>query len=172
MDGIPNTPGGASDEASQPVAICPTCGETVPLARFCGACGASLAAEPGPTSGVAVAVATEPAQPAEADQVASAPAAAAPYLPPVPPPPPMWQAGSDQAAPAGPAAPVAGDGKTCPWCGAVNPPGATTCSSCKATFPTPEGDEALERAARERIEEMQKEINKPRGSSWWPFRSR
>ena len=50
---------------------------------------------------------------------------------------------------------------------------AATCSSCGATFPTPEGDEALERAARERIADMQADISKPRGgASWWPFRSR
>ncbi len=73
---------------------------------------------------------------------------------------------------AAPLAPEAGEGKTCAWCGTVNTPDATVCAACDATFPTPEGDEAMERAARARIEDMQAEINKPRGSSWWPFRSR
>ncbi len=54
----------------------------------------------------------------------------------------------------------------------MNAPDAKTCVSCDAAFPTPEGDEALERAARARIDDMQADINKARGASWWPFRSR
>jgi hypothetical protein len=69
-------------------------------------------------------------------------------------------------------APPQPPGKLCNWCRVVNTPDALMCSACGAKFPTPEGDEALERAARERIEDMRSDINKTRGSAWWPFRSR
>lgn len=71
-----------------------------------------------------------------------------------------------------PAPPFSGEGKVCNWCRVVNAPDAVACASCGATFPTPEGDEALERAARERIADMQADINKARGAPWWPFRPR
>ncbi len=150
MDGIPNTPNGAPADALQPSAVCPACGATVATqATFCGACGEVL-----PTPDVG----------REAAQVA--PAAPVPVQP----------ATTTSRAQAGELAlSAAGKGKICSWCGAVNAPDAKTCSSCDATFPTPEGDEALDRAARERIEDMQAEISKnskSRGSSWWPFRSR
>jgi hypothetical protein len=169
MDGI--TPGGAPPDASQPTVVCPSCGTTVAKARFCGACGADLpAAAHAPTmeplTGGSIGVPTEPTElPAELTDAAEGDLAT------------EREAIVATPAPSGPleapdAAPVAGDGKACPWCGAISPPGASTCASCNATFPTPEGDEALERAARERIEAMQKEINnsKARGSAWWPFR--
>jgi hypothetical protein len=62
-------------------------------------------------------------------------------------------------------------GRTCPWCDAVNPPDAVRCVACAAVFPTPEGNEALERAAQARIRSMESELNERRGG-WWPFRSR
>lgn len=68
-----------------------------------------------------------------------------------------------------PVAPVA-DGRACLWCGAINPKGAARCATCDAVFPTPEGDAALERAAQERISEMEKQLRQRGG--WWPFRSR
>jgi hypothetical protein len=43
--------------------------------------------------------------------------------------------------------------------------------ACAAVFPTPEGNEALERAAQARIQSMESELNERRGG-WWPFRSR
>jgi hypothetical protein len=53
----------------------------------------------------------------------------------------------------------------------VNPPDAVRCVACAAVFPTPEGNEALERAAQARIQSMESELNERRGG-WWPFRSR
>lgn len=140
MDGIPNTPNGASNDAPQPVIVCPACGAHVAAqARFCGACGAEMVAP-----GVA------PAEPATSSPAQPGPAQPA----------------------AQPVASVVGEGKTCRWCGAVSAPDARNCSACGATFPTPEGDEALERAARARIEDMQADIQKSHGAPWWRFRSR
>lgn len=64
------------------------------------------------------------------------------------------------------------DGKLCNWCRAMSPKDALRCVNCDAMFPTPEGDEAVERAARERIEDLNEDIRKIRASNWWPFRSR
>jgi ribosomal protein L40E len=63
------------------------------------------------------------------------------------------------------------DGRVCPWCDAINAPDAVTCVSCGAVFPTPAGDEALERAAQARIQSMESELRQRR-SGWWPFRAR
>jgi ribosomal protein L40E len=64
------------------------------------------------------------------------------------------------------------DGKHCTWCGAYSPQDAKRCVSCDATFPTPEGDEALERAAQARIKAMEGDLQQQRQRGWWPFRSR
>jgi hypothetical protein len=73
--------------------------------------------------------------------------------------------------PAPQAAPSEG-GKLCNWCRAANPEDASVCIACGAAFPTPEGDEALDRAARARIDDMQEDIRKTRAATWWPFRRR
>ena len=128
---------------------CPTCGADMPQdARVCGACGT----ESLPT------VASE--TPAAAEQAP----ASAPSAPSVPPPPVA-------AIPATAPAAATGDTRICAWCGASNPLDAASCVACGAVFPTPEGDEALERAARARIQSMEADI-KPVKAGWWPFRSR
>lgn len=66
----------------------------------------------------------------------------------------------------------AADGKHCTWCGAYSPQDAKRCVSCDAVFPTPEGDEALERAAQARIKAMEGDLQQQRQRGWWPFRSR
>lgn len=72
-----------------------------------------------------------------------------------------------------PAPPIApGKGKVCNWCGAVSASDAAACVSCGAAFPTQEGDEAIERAAKERIDDMQADIRRAKPGGWWPFRSR
>ena len=96
----------------------------------------------------------------------SQPTAAAPDAAeqaPATPPPPVAQAA--------PVASVIGDARICPWCDARNPLDAASCVACGAVFPTPEGDEALERAARARIQSMEADI-RPVKAGWWPFRSR
>jgi pyruvate/2-oxoglutarate dehydrogenase complex dihydrolipoamide acyltransferase (E2) component len=161
MDGIPNTPDsapGSAGSASQPATVCPACGAAIATpARFCGACGAALTVSKPDEPGQA------PAAPPAASQAApqAAPQAASQAAP---------QAAPAGAEPQATQAPAISEGKTCAWCGAVSAPDARNCTSCGAAFPTPEGDEALERAARARIEEMQEEINKTRKTTWWPFR--
>ena len=130
---------------------CPTCGADMPQdVRFCGSCGTE----------------SLPTAASEAPAVVEHAPAAAPSAPSVPPPP----VAAAPAAPA-PAAPLTGDSRTCTWCGASNPLLAARCVACGAVFPTPEGDEALERAARARIQSMEADI-KPVKAGWWPFRSR
>jgi hypothetical protein len=63
------------------------------------------------------------------------------------------------------------DGYTCPWCAAPNERSATTCAACGAVFPKPEADAALEKAARDRIEAMESDIQSRRGG-WWRFGAR
>ena len=132
---------------------CPTCGASMSQdARFCGACGSdSLPASDhaAPTAGVA----PPPPPPL--------PAPAAPAEAPVAPPPAF----------SAPAPSAIAGGRICPWCDAPNPPDGVRCVVCGAVFPTPEGDEALERAARARIQSMEADI-KPIKAGWWPFGSR
>lgn len=44
-----------------------------------------------------------------------------------------------------------GQMRQCQWCGATSPIGADQCEQCGAMFPRPEQDEALLRAAEERL---------------------
>lgn len=127
---------------------CPTCGAAMPAgARFCGACGSdTLLAE------------TMPEAPAETPAAQRVPVA----------PPPS----AEPAAQASAQAADATNGKHCTWCGAYSPQDAKRCVSCDATFPTPEGDEALERAAQARIKAMEGDLQQQRQRGWWPFRSR
>lgn len=167
MDNAPNSPNdayAAPDGAVTPeMVVCPTCGESVlATARFCSACGAELiapvVAQPAAPAASMPAPAPTPA-PAMADALASGAASAA-------------DASATGAAPE-PAAFAPGEGKACTWCGAANARDAATCVSCGASFPTPEGTEAMERAAKARIDDMQEEIQKARmRSGWWPFRLR
>lgn len=127
--------------------------------RFCGACG--MDATP--------LTATPPSAPAAASETSAASNASeasdATLEPPTATPP---------AAPAPTRAPArapTAEERACAWCGAINPREAARCSSCDAAFPTPEGDEALERAAQARIKAMETELKQQR-SGWWPFRSR
>ena len=114
-------------------------------ARFCGSCGMdTLSAEaPAPT----------------VEQVSPAPAAAGA---------PASDASTTETA----EITKITDGKYCSWCGAQSPQEAARCVSCGATFPTPEGNEALERAAQARIQSMESELRQPKRGGWWPFRSR
>jgi hypothetical protein len=64
------------------------------------------------------------------------------------------------------------DGKLCNWCRTMSPRDAISCVNCGAVFPTPAGDEALERAARARIQDLNEDIQKIRNKTWWPFRGR
>lgn len=138
------------DDNTTPERQCPTCGASMPAeARFCGSCGmdtlpveasAASAAKPAMRAAAATAAATTQATPAQADDTEQAGPAAYP------------------------------DGKVCSWCGTRNPKEATRCMACDATFPTPEGDEALERAARARIQAMEGEFKQPKRAGWWPFR--
>lgn len=122
---------------------CPACGASMPLdARFCGACGSE-----------SLPVSAAPASPVEV--TAPPPVSAAEPLPPAAAPTPSAIAG----------------GRICPWCDAPNPLDGARCVACGAVFPTPEGDEALERAARARIQSMEADI-RPIKAGWWPFRSR
>jgi ribosomal protein L40E len=143
---------------------CPTCGADMPQdARFCGACGTeSLPTE---TSGALAASETASEVPASAEQTPAA-APSAPSAPSMP----LLPTAATSAATA-PAAPITGDRRICTWCGASNPRDAASCVACGAVFPTPEGDEALERAARARIQSREADI-KPVKAGWWPFRSR
>lgn len=134
------------DENTTSERRCPACGASMPAeARFCGSCGMDTLPKEAP----ATVVAPAPAEPvAQAAQVMAAPAS-----------------GTEQAD-------EIVDGKPCNWCGAQNPQEATRCASCGATFPTPAGDEALERAARARIQSMESELKQPKRGGWWPFRQR
>lgn len=132
---------------------CPACGAVMPVgARFCGACG--MESLPATTDDTAAPMAPAASMPASA--IPEAPAAAH----------------AEAQAPEPVAARAGGDpgGRVCSWCDAVNAPDAATCSTCGAVFPTPAGDEALERAARARIQSMESDL-KQRRSGWWPFRS-
>ncbi|HEX8981529.1 MAG TPA: zinc ribbon domain-containing protein [Ktedonobacterales bacterium] len=143
------------EETASLARSCPACGAAMPQqARFCGACGADAQASPERQPS-----ASEPAE-VPAAPLASSPDAAseAPNA-----------VGAAEPMVATPVAPVA-DGRACLWCGAINPKGAARCATCDAVFPTPEGDAALERAAQERISEMEKQLRQRGG--WWPFRSR
>jgi ribosomal protein L40E len=62
--------------------------------------------------------------------------------------------------------------KLCAWCGAYSPLDAVRCVACNAVFPTPEGDQALEHAAQERIKAMEGDLKRQRKGGWWPFGSR
>lgn len=97
-----------------------------------------------------------------------------PPTPPTPlPPPPVTPVNAPVVARAQGALVAGVDGKTCDWCDAVSPPDAVRCVSCGAVFATPEGDEALERAARARIRAMEQDLRDvQRGNSWWPFHAR
>jgi ribosomal protein L40E len=148
---------------------CPACGAAMPQeARFCGACGTeSLPSADAPAEHPALAdSATSAAAPTAS--AAPTPAAPAPAMPDAPSP----VAAADPVSPPHAAVPAHGDDeRICPWCDAVNPLDALRCVACDAVFPTPAGDEALERAARARIQSMESEINQRR-AGWWPFRAR
>lgn len=133
------------DDHETPQRHCPTCGAEMPAnARFCGSCGSdTLPATP-----------AEPAKAPAAERVAATPAASAS--------PAASQANAEVSA---------ADGQHCTWCGAYSPPDARRCVSCDAAFPTPEGDEALERAAQARIKAMEGDLQQQRQRGWWPFRS-
>lgn len=128
---------------------CPTCGASMSQdARFCGACGSdSLPASAAPAAAPTETLVPPPPSP---------PAVLAET--PVPPPPAF----------AAPAPSAIAGGRICPWCDAPNPPDGARCVACGAVFPTPEGNEALERAARARIQSMEADI-KPIRAGWWPF---
>ncbi len=136
---------------------CPACGAVVMAsARFCGACGVDLlapsAVQPAPVAGTA-----EPPTPDQSPAIA---------------PPPAMPVASPTASPVA-AAGERVDGKACDWCNAVSPRDAVRCVQCGAVFATPEGDEALERAAQSRIQSMEQGLRDGRrGGGWWPFRSR
>lgn len=140
------------DENVTPERRCPACGASMSAGtRFCGSCGMdSLPAEAitpaeTPASAAAVPVASVAATAAVAPTATAA-----------------MQAESDEFP----------DGKPCKWCGTRNPQEATRCMACNATFPTPEGDEALERAAKARIQALESDLKQPKRGGWWPFRSR
>ncbi len=138
---------------------CPACGAAMPQeARFCGACGM----ESPPPAG---ALAEQPATAASVTAAAAAPAPAP--AAPVSPGPAAATSGAVQANGVGDGV----EGRICPWCDAVNPLDGVRCVACDAVFPTPAGDEALERAARARIQSMESELNQRR-AGWWPFRAR
>ncbi|HET9111177.1 MAG TPA: zinc ribbon domain-containing protein [Ktedonobacterales bacterium] len=148
---------------------CAACGSMMPAeSRFCGACGTESLPSAADETAVSVAQQTPVMSDAPVAPVAPvAPsAAAAPAAAPTAP--------ASEAPASEPSAARAGgeaDGRVCSWCGAVNGREAVTCASCGAVFPTPAGDEALERAARARIQSIESEL-KQRKSGWWPFRSR
>jgi ribosomal protein L40E len=144
---------------------CPACGAAMPQeARFCGACGMeSLPA--GVTEQPATA---DSATGAAAPTASVAPAAPAPAMPDAPSP---VAAAAPVSTPRAPVQAHGDDERICPWCDAVNPLDALRCVACDAVFPTSAGDEALERAARARIQSMESEINQRR-AGWWPFRAR
>ncbi|HEX9037493.1 MAG TPA: zinc ribbon domain-containing protein [Ktedonobacterales bacterium] len=143
MDSTPSSP-----QETPGATVCAACGAPVAAAaRFCGACGADILAQrAAPTAtvtpGAMVAPVEAPAPPAPAAQ-----------------PAPRTTFAS-------------GEGKVCAWCGAVSASDAQACVSCGAAFPTKEGDEALERAAKARIDDMQADIQRTQSKSWWPFRPR
>ena len=145
---------------------CPACGAVVMTsARFCGACGVDLlapsAAQPAPVARTAEPPTPEP-PPAPATATPEAPLA----------PPPAMPVASPIASPVA-AAGEGVDGKACDWCNAVSPRDAARCVQCGAVFATPEGDEALERAAQSRIQSMEQGLRDARrGGGWWPFRPR
>lgn len=153
---------------------CPACGATLLAeARFCGACGMeTLPAQPAErVERVELAETRAPATEAPSVSATLSP----PYTTAAAPVAPTAAAAETTPAPtnsAGRGATIAGiaGGRDCTWCGASNPPEASRCASCGAVFPTPEGDEALERAAQARIQAMESEIKQRRG--WWPFRAR
>jgi hypothetical protein len=150
---------------------CPACGAAMPQeARFCGACGME---SPPPADAPAEQPATaDSATAAVAEPTSAAPAPAAPATPAAPaapssPSPAAVTSGAVQANGAADGV----DGRICPWCGAVNPPDGVRCVACDAVFPTPAGDEALERAAQARIQSMESDLSQRR-AGWWPFRAR
>ncbi|MDE3229795.1 MAG: zinc ribbon domain-containing protein [Chloroflexota bacterium] len=137
---------------------CPACGADVPDgSRFCGVCGAdTLAAQ-------ASADASADATPGDtASDMASDMAGGAPDETP------------DEARMADAPADTADhtNEKLCAWCGAYSPLDAVRCVACNAVFPTPEGDQALEHAAQERIKAMEGDLKRRRKGGWWPFGSR
>ncbi len=149
------------EETASLARSCPACGAAMPQqARFCGACGADSQSSPE----------RQPSAPeSSSEPPALHVAQAAPAAP--------FDAAVETSTASGGAEPMAAasaasvaDGRVCPWCGAINTKGVNRCATCDAVFPTPEGDAALERAAQERISEMEKELR--RRGSWWPFRSR
>lgn len=110
-----------------------------PGARWCSTCGAPLAAS----------ISAAPGARGEPEP------AIAPAAPELPAPASTTSSGAAPArtgdGPAQPTAGTVGQHRQCQWCGAMSSVDAAQCQQCGAMFPRPEQDEALLRAAEERL---------------------
>ncbi|GAC1448665.1 MAG: hypothetical protein PVSMB4_06080 [Ktedonobacterales bacterium] len=123
------------EQREAPPVSCPGCQAlNGPGARWCSTCGAPLAPS----------VSAVPVARGEPER---APAPAAPEI--------TTSSGAALAGtgdgPAQPAAGTVGQERQCQWCGATSSVAAAQCQRCGAMFPRPEQDEALLRAAEERL---------------------
>ncbi len=138
---------------------CPTCGaECFAGSAYCGTCGSALVAKqsslaqptlhtpsvPGPTSAPESPWVEWPPSPTPSQPGAT------PNMPPA----------SGAPTPSQPAASSEGAValRRCDWCGAVSPADASRCAQCGATFPIPEQDEVIIRAAEERLRNAQETL--------------
>jgi ribosomal protein L40E len=123
------------EQREAPPMSCPACQAlNAPAARWCSNCGAPLAVS----------------APAAASGARGVPVPAT--APTVPEPAASGAAQADTGdGPVRAAASTVRQARQCQWCGAANAADAEQCQQCGAMFPRPEQDEALLRAAEERL---------------------